>query len=166
MSKSFAVSLSEESILQLSERLTEYKDWVREKADMLSKKLAIVGIYEASVRFNGAYYDSDRGNDTDLSVEKLDGGYSIVAKGTQVCFIEFGAGVYYNGFEPHPKRPAEVLPIGGYGKHKGSQEAWGYYSSDGELHITHGTPATMPMYHASQKVEHELLSIAREVFSD
>ena len=153
MSKSFAVSLSEESILQLSERLAEYKDWVREKADMLSKKLAIVGIYEASVRFNGAYYDSDRG-------------YSIVAKGTQVCFIEFGAGVYYNGFEPHPKRPAEVLPIGGYGKHKGSQEAWGYYSSDGELHITHGTPAAMPMYHASQKVEHELLSIAREVFSD
>ena len=40
---------------------------------------------------------------------------------------------------------------------------WGYYE-DGELVITRGTPASMPMYNAVQKVTKRAIEIAREVF--
>ena len=79
--------------------------------------------------------------------------------------IEFGAGVYFNGPEPYPEpRPAGVSRIGEYGQGKGKQNTWGYYDDGGNLILTHGTPAAMPMYHAERTMEQEIKRIAREVF--
>ena len=80
-------------------------------------------------------------------------------------FIEFGAGVYFNGPEPYPEpRPDGVAKIGEYGQGKGKQNTWGYYDDGGNLILTHGTPAAMPMYHAERTMEQEIKRIAREVF--
>lgn len=161
------MGLSTSDINRAIKELNEYKAWVKRKTDELAERLAMIGIKEASVRFNGAYVDSSVGNDTQLSVERTGNGYKVVASGTQTWFIEFGTGVYYNGAEPYPSppgRPEGVSKIGEYGKGRGKRNSWGYTDEDGEVHITHGMPAAMPMYHASEEMRMSILQVAREVF--
>ena len=157
-------NLGAKSIDGAIKELQAYKAWVKEKTAELIRRLAEVGAAEAKVRFAAAQYDGD--NDAVVSVEAIDRGYKIVAAGKSVFFIEFGAGVYYNGTEPYPEpRPAGVVGIGEYGKGYGKRKAWGFYDATGELVITHGTPAAMPMLHASRVMRQEMERIAREVFS-
>lgn len=130
----------------------------------MALKLAEYGAEEARVRFAGAQYDGT--NDTRVTVEPVPNGYKIIASGGSVFFIEFGAGVYYNGSEPYPEpRPAGIVGIGEYGKGKGKQNAWGFYDDSGDLVVTRGNPAAMPMYHASRVMFQDVERIAREVFA-
>ncbi len=156
------MSLSAVSINKAIKELRDYKAWVQKKSDELTERLAKIGAMEATVRFSSAYYDGDK--DVAVSVEDIPNGWKIVASGNSVFFIEMGAGVYYNGSEPYPNRPPGVSGIGEYGQGKGKQDTWGYYGSNGELKLTHGTPAAMPMHHASRVMEQEIKRIAREVF--
>lgn len=101
-----------------------------------------------------------------VSVEHKSGSSLVIASGEDAIWVEFGAGVYHNGSagsSPHPKGTELGFTIGGYGKGDGKKNIWGYYS-DGELKLTHGTPAKMPMYRAVQTVCNEIASIAKEVF--
>lgn len=158
------VQLNSKSIGSTIKDLRAYKNWARRKAVELAKRLAQLGAQEARVRFAGAQYDG--ANDVSVSVEPIDRGYKIVASGNAVFFIEFGAGVYYNGSEPYPEpRPGGVVGIGEYGQGKGKRKAWGFYDDRGELVITHGTPAAMPMLHAGRVMRQDVEKIAREVFS-
>lgn len=164
MSKTISFKLNAKSIDKAIAEIKEYKAWMNRKTGELARRLATIGAMTASIRFTGAYYQ-DGNKDVSISVEPTEKGCKIVASGEDVCFIEFGAGVYYNGSEPYPEpRPPGVVGIGEYGHGKGKQDTWGYYDDNGELVITHGTPAAMPMYHASQEMERQLLRIAREVF--
>ena len=157
-------SLSESSIAAAIKELREYQKWVESKTEILMERLAMIGAKEASVRFASAIYDGD--NDVVVDVERIPNGWKITASGEAVCFIEFGAGVYYNGSEPYPNpRPGGVSGIGEYGQGKGKQNTWGYYDSGNKLHLTHGNPAAMPMYYASVEIERAIRSIAREVFT-
>jgi hypothetical protein len=58
-----------------------------------------------------------------------------------------------------------MAAIGTYGKGNGAKEVWGYLGSDGKIHLTRGTPASMPLYKAVQSVSRDIARIAREVFS-
>jgi hypothetical protein len=92
----------------------------------------------------------------------------VIANGTDAVFMEFGAGVYYNGAvgsSPNPLGAALGFTIGSYGFGQGKKEVWGYMGEDGRLHLTHGTPASMPLYRALQSVVNDIEQIAREVFS-
>lgn len=163
MPKKISFSLSETEIRKALNELNRYKQWVKQKTDMLTERLAVLGAGEASIRFARAYYDGI--NDVSIEVSPIDNGWKVTASGEAVCFIEFGAGVYFNGTEPYPvPRPPGVSGIGEYGQGKGKQNTWGYYNESGELTLTHGTPAAMPMYHAGRAVEREVARIAREVF--
>ena len=158
------VRLNTTSIREAIEEVQAYKAWVERKTQELTFRLAELGASEASVRFAGAQYDS--ANDAYVHVEPIGNGYKIIAEGESVFFIEFGAGVYYNGSEPYPEpRPAGVVGIGEYGQGKGKQKAWGFYDDSGELVITHGTPAAMPMLHAGRVMQQDMERIAREVFA-
>ena len=87
---------------------------------------------------------------------------SVIANGEEAVFAEFGAGVYYNGpvgSFPHPNKPIGVVAIGKYGHGYGSREIWVFYDKNREPKFTHGTPASMPMYHAMQ----ELIQIAPQI---
>ena len=91
----------------------------------------------------------------------------ISVAGEDIIFIEFGAGVYYNGtagISPHPKGEVFNFVIGGYGKGKGVNKVWGYYGEDGELHLTHGVKATMPMYSTIMEITRLAPIICKEVF--
>lgn len=163
MSKTIRLRLNGQSIDKAIAEVKEYKAWMHRKTEELAQRLAMIGMDEASIRFGTAMYPD---HNSEVTIEPTDKGWKIIASGEDVCFIEFGAGVYYNGSEPYPEpRPPGVVGIGEYGQGKGKQDAWGYYDDNGELVITHGTPAAMPMYHASRVMEQELLRIAREVFA-
>lgn len=162
--KVITVQLNSKSISAAIKEVRAYKAWAERKTRELAKRLVELGAQEAKVRFSGAQYDG--GNDATVSVESIPGGYKIVASGGSVFFIEFGAGVYYNGSEPYPEpRPAGVVGIGEYGKGYGKRKAWGFYDERGELVVTHGTPAAMPMLHAGRTMRQNIEKIAEEVFA-
>lgn len=160
--KRIKVRLGGSSIDKAIKELKSYEAWVKRKTAELTERLATLGAMEATVRFSRAYYDGKK--DVSVSVEPIPNGWKIVASGQDVCFIEFGAGVYFNGSEPYPDRPKGIAGIGEFGQGKGKQNTWGYYSDSGDLVLTHGTPAAMPMLHASRVMEQEIRRIAREVF--
>lgn len=174
------VRLSKDSIEKAIRRLEEYKKWVNEKTRALLEQLSLLGINEASIRFAGAQYDGI--NDVRLSTQETTEGtsivYTILAEGQAVCFIEFGAGVYYNSAAYPLPKPEGVVGIGEYGQGKGKQNYWGFYGdqpgSNGwviqngkgrSVVITQGNPAAMPMYYASSEMKQRILSIAKEVFN-
>ena len=143
--------------------LKAFRDSIDQKKDKLLKELANIGVREASVRFTTAMYDGV--NDSNVSLESTLGGYAIVAKGHAVAFIEFGAGVYHNPGEPYPDpRPAGIVGIGQYGMGRGKRQAWGFLDDTGNLVITHGNPAAMPMWYAREEMRNKIQKIVKEVF--
>lgn len=143
--------------------VTAFRNSLKVKADRLIERLAEIGVREASVRFTTAMYDGT--NDTSVTLETISNGYAIVAEGQAVAFIEFGSGVYHNTGEPYPNaRPEGIVGIGEYGKGYGKRQAWGYRDESGEVVVTHGNPAAMPMWYASEEMRNNIAKIAQEVF--
>jgi hypothetical protein len=161
--KIIKMSLSVSSIDNAIAELKAYRDSIDRKKDKLLEELANIGVKEASVRFTTAMYDGM--NDSSVSLETTNSGYAIVAEGHAVAFIEFGAGVYHNTGDPYPNpRPEGIVGIGEYGKGHGKRQAWGFVDDSGELVITHGNPAAMPMWYASEEMRSKIQKIAQEVF--
>ena len=161
--KIITISLSTSSIDNAMKELKAYKFSLEHKKDKLLEELANIGLEEATLRFTGAVYD--RETNTDLDVKRTADGYVIVASGKDVAFIEFGAGIHYNKRGGYPgKKPDGISEIGEYGKGYGSRHVWGYPTEDGSIKLTHGNPAAMPMWYASEEMRSKILKIAREVF--
>jgi hypothetical protein len=158
-----SMKLSSDSIRNAIRELKSYRDSIDAKMDKLLEELAYIGVKEASVRFTTAIYDGV--NDSSVTLEPIKDGYCIKAEGRAVAFIEFGAGVYHNPGEPYPNpRPTGIVGIGEYGKGYGKRQAWGFRDESGELIITHGTPAAMPMWYASEEMRDSIKEIFVEVF--
>lgn len=178
MSKKITVELSKDGVQKAIAELKAYKQWVESKTKALLEQLSLIGINEASIRFANAQYDGT--NNVQLSTEERAEGdtyiYTIYANGEAVCFIEFGAGVYYNTAGYPLEKPQGIVDIGEYGQGRGKQNTWAYYGDNpgsngfmveragGTVVITHGNPAAMPMYYASTEMKQKILSIAKEVF--
>ena len=157
------MSLSTSSINNAIKELRAFRDSIDAKKYQLLEELTKIGLKEASIRFTTAMYDGV--NDTSVRAELTHFGYRIVAEGKAVAFIEFGAGVYHNPGEPYPDpRPEGIVGIGEYGKGYGQRQAWGFKNEDDELVITHGNPAAMPMWYASEEMRNSIEKIARRVF--
>lgn len=171
-SKVISVSLSESGIEKAIQELLAYKQEIIRKTELLRQKVAARLADEARSGFNGAIVDdltgknSPRLADVNVSIDDRDNVSVVVAEGEDAVWVEFGAGVYHNGSvgsSPHPKGAELGFTIGGYGKGNGKKEIWGFYE-DGELRLTHGTPARMPMSQAMNTIINDIVSIAREVF--
>ena len=157
------MSLSSQSIGDAIKQMKLFRKYLALKADELVEALARIGIKEASVRFTTAMYDGV--NDSQVTLDAIKNGYCIKAEGRAVAFIEFGTGVYYNPGEPYPNpRPDGIVGIGEYGKGYGKRNAWGYKDEAGELVITRGSPAAMPMWYASEEMRSAVLQKFVEVF--
>lgn len=169
--KVISIKLDGKEIDKAIKELEQYKQELLRKEQRLLERLAMIGVHEASVRFTTAIYDGV--NDVTITLEQTSNGYSIIANGSAVAFIEFGSGVYHNTSEPYPNpRPNGVVGIGEYGQGKGKRRAWFYKGepgTNGELQKngvvkTRGNPAAMPMWYASEEMKRSILQIAREVF--
>lgn len=168
---SFGLSVGE--INRAIKELERYKQDIIRKSELLQQKVAekIESLVKSG--FDGAIVDdltADSGGarkaNVQVSIDERDNVSVIIAAGEDAVWVEFGTGVYHNGSaggSPHPDGTKLGFTIGSYGKGMGKRPAWGFYE-DGELRITHGTPATMPMYNAIKTVCSEIDSIAREVF--
>lgn len=143
--------------------MQQYAAWVERKTKELNDHLAAIGTRTASARFGSAMYDGT--NDVNLHAEPISNGWAIIAEGQAVCFIEFGAGVYYNGPEPYPEsRPDGIVGIGEYGHGRGKRNGWVFYDEDGSPVFTRGNPAAMPMFYAKEEMIAEFAAVARQVF--
>ena len=161
--KVIKMSLNTSSIKNAIKELKAYRDSIDVKKYRLLEELTKIGLREASIRFTTAIYDGV--NDSSVRAELTHFGYRIVAEGKAVAFIEFGSGVYHNPGEPYPNpRPDGIVGIGEYGKGLGKRQAWGYKDETGELVITHGNPAAMPMWYASEEMRNAILKTFKEVF--
>lgn len=176
--KNLSATLSVSSIRQLQKDLEKYRDSLTYKCELLVKRLAESGIpvidenmakAAFTVDEKGIQSGADPQHYTQVKINTF-GSYAkadLIVEGKELLFIEFGAGVYYNGAEgtsPHPKGEEFGYVIGSYGKGHGVQKVWGYYADTGELILTHGVEATMPMYKASIEIAQSVVKIAREVF--
>lgn len=163
--KRISFSLTQKDISRAMKEVEAYKKWVLEKTSALNERLAVYGAAVASARFSSAWYDEDHRDVEPIDVNPTERGWVISIKGKDVFFIEFGAGVYYNGPEPYPApRPPEVAKIGEFGDGKGKRSGWYYNDRSEEPRFTRGTPAAMPMWWASKEIQQHLAEIAREVF--
>lgn len=175
MSKTITIDIFDPaSIDRAVNEIREYSRWVQRKTDELRERIAYFIAKDASAVFNTAVAEDDMregvitGN-VEVSVEQQgDNMTVIIASGKDAVFMEFGAGVYYNGAvgsSPNPLGTALGFTIGSYGKGNGRKEVWAYDGGDGQIHLTHGTPASMPLYKAVQSVSRDIVRIAQEVFA-
>lgn len=172
--KVIRISLSEKEIDRAIKELEQYKREIIRKTELLRTKVAERIANLAQSGFNGAVVDDLTGEsggarkaEVQVSIDERENVSVVIAAGEDAVWAEFGAGVYHNGSvgsSPHPKGQELGLTIGGYGKGMGKRQVWGFYE-DGELKLTHGAPATMPMYNAMKIVCDEIVAIAKEVFN-
>ena len=169
--KVIKLSLNDNDIDKAINELKLYKQELQKKIDTYHKRIAEEIAKIASLNFSSAEVeDKVRGGmrkpDVTVDVQSRGNILVVVADGEDAVWCEFGAGVYHNGAagsSPNPYGNDLGFTIGNYGKGYGKQTAWGYYE-DGELVITRGTPASMPMYNAVRDVTKRAIEIAREVF--
>lgn len=173
------ISLSQNSINEAIRQLKQYKEWITEKTYQLVKELAEVGIPVIDENMAKANYTYDAegirsgSNTNHYTYVKLRsfGDYNeaiLIVEGKELMFIEFGAGIFYNGeadTSPHPKGQEFSFLIGSYGEGHGAQKMWGYYADSGELILTRGVEAQMPVYKAEKEIKQKYIEVARKVFS-
>lgn len=178
--RTFTIGLNVKDIEKLKKQLIQYRDVeLPNKMREVVTRLANLGIPVIEEKIAEASYEYDAqgiqsGSDTQhrTYVDVKSFGDTAVAKlvleGKEILFIEYGSGTYYNtaaGTSPHPLGEQYGYLIGSYGLGNGAKRVWGYYSESGELVLTRGTKATMPMYHADQAIILMAEEIIREVFS-
>lgn len=141
--------------------------------DRILEPLASMAAEEAASKFASAQYDG--ANDVRVGYEVSDNEAVVTASGSSVMFIEFGTGIYYNGWESYPgERPAGVAGIGQYGKGHGKQETWTYSgdpgtdgvlkaSKSGRTYVrTHGNPPAAAMYYGAQLAKDNIKNVIME----
>lgn len=169
--KKISFKLSEQDIDRAIKELADYKREIQRKTELLQDKVAERLADEARKGFAGAVVDDlvrggQRFAQVDVSVNNRGSVTVVIASGEDAVWVEFGAGVYHNGSpgsSPHPNGAELGMIIGGFGKGNGKKEVWGFYE-DGELKLTRGTPAVMPMARAVTSVCNDIQQIAKEVF--
>lgn len=178
MAKTISIDLSLKGIQDLKQYLLDYADSLKNKLDRFVYELANEGIpviesnmAQASYTYDekGIQSGSDTAHQTYVKLNSF-GDYAkatLIVEGAEVLFIEFGAGVSQNveaGSTTHPLGAQYGFLIGSYGQGHGAQNVWGYYADSGELVLTKGTKATMPVYKASLEIRNSVVEIAKRVF--
>lgn len=166
-------SLNTQDLDLLINHFTLTKDKLPEIEENIRSMIALSIKINAEVNFNGAPYNDivNSGFETvniDVHVQN-EKNYSVVfTNQLEAVFIEFGAGVHYNGppgSSPHPSGAKNAFYIGSYGYGYGKYDVW-TFRQDGHTYATHGTPASMPLWHAVQDVIPEIPDIARFVMKE
>lgn len=176
----FKAELSVKSIENLKKELLDYKnDELPNLLVKFTEELLKIGIQVVDERMNNASYTFDENNvmsgadpshNTFVRISKFGSNVkaTLVVIGRELLFIEFGAGVSFNakvGSSPHSKGEEFGFTIGSYGKGYGSRKVWGYYNDNGDLVLTRGVKAEMPMYYADMAMIDSVVEVARRVFN-
>ena len=138
------------------------KDFEQKEAEFV-RRLAEIGVTLAGGIYSVADYDGE--HTVSVYMRKTSNGYSVVADGTTVGFLEFGTGIR------NPEWHGEGLaytppPHGSYGKGHGKQPyGWWFKSQDyGVTMHTYGNPPAEAMLTARNEMVQQVAQIAREVW--
>lgn len=179
MSKNtITMSLSQKSVKNAIDELRKYQSKFKRKTEEFTRELALAGLPVVNVSMAEAQYTYDEkgirsGSDTShkayvqVSSDGNRAEAKLIVQGKELLFIEFGAGVYYNGAagtSPHEKGKEFGFLIGSYGKGNGQKKVWGYYDDNNKLVLTRGVQATMPVLKAEQKIIEDYKNVVKKVF--
>lgn len=158
MPKRIVIELSEKSCEKALKDLERHAKKIKPKLDEVCKRLAQIGAQEAQRFFDMA---EDGNGGTKVDVKKIENGYSIVATGKSVYFVEFGTGDAVTG--AHGFDVSVPVCPGSYSEaHAQKYSVYGYWYYGGEKMTE--TPIYAPMYHAERKMREEMPRIVKEVF--
>ena len=153
----------EQSIQSAAAALIAYADGLSAKADEIVAELGKNAKHDAEMGWQSVTYDNEP-IQAIVEQKPVMNGTEISVTGEQVPFVEFGAGVYYNGADSYPGiRPQGVAGIGQYGEGYGKRKAWGYRTITGQVIITHGVAANPIMYKALQSARQAAQETAKGV---
>lgn len=163
------INLSKASIDSAINQLKAYQKSLDDKNQLFVKRLAELGIPIIDMNIVGAKGDSDTTHDTEIRIShSKDIAKAVLSvSGKDVLFFEFGAGIRYNNGNIHPKASEFGYGVGTYpGQiHAINPGYWWYKDEgDGQVHLSFGTEATMPMLKASNEIISKIRKIAREVY--
>lgn len=165
----FGLSVAE--IDRAIKEIDEFKNEIIKKTETLKEKIAEYIRSSASFGFIGANADDIIGGrkyaDVNVTVEKDGDVLIVIARGKDAVWVEFGAGVYHNGSvgsTPNPLGKKFDFRIGEYGMKMGRRKTWAFKDETGEVRLTHGTPANMPMYRALEAAINDFRKIVKEVW--
>lgn len=173
-------ALSMTSIYDALFNLEQFRKRLERLVNELPQALAEYGMTGAQVRFAAAPRDillSGLWKHASISVtaEPFTGeeksGWRILATGKddpkEVCFVEFGAGVYYTGGNSAylGRRPKGIVGIGQYGDGHGKQDVW-IFKKNGEKFFTQGTPASNALYYTGQEIRRRIEEEARRILNE
>lgn len=155
--------LDEKSVSAALEQLQKYKKDFSVKEKEFVRRLAEIGVRVAQAGFSTADYDGV--NDVTVSMVQTSNGYSVVASGETVGFIEFGTGKKYPEWD---NTDMDYTPPkhGTYGKGQGANPGhWWFKQSDGaKARHTYGNAPAEAMRTARDEMVEQITRIAREVW--
>lgn len=163
------VVLSPDGIDKAIKELDQYKDLLRAKLNLFVSRLANNGYHVINER-KQTEGDSDSSFAPTVRIKtgRNTCRATVSISGRDVLFVEFGAGVHYNGSlgsSPNPKGLELGYYIGSYPQQKhAGEDFWFYQDESGKWQMSHGTKAGMPMYRAALSMRAHIASIAQEVF--
>ena len=152
------------SVATALEQVQQYKKDFLAKEQEFVRRLAEIGVRVAQAGFSTADYDG--ANDVVVSMVQTGNGYSVVASGETVGFIEFGTGIKYpewdnTGMDYTPPKH------GTYGKghgadldKQGNPKGWWFASG----RHTYGNLPAEAMRTARDEMVENVTRIAREVW--
>lgn len=167
--KTLNIDLSVKSLDDAIRYLENYELNFNAKLKRFLERLGDIGIHEIDSRMAGITGDSDLEHYAYIKVNQY-GEYAeatLVLQGKDIAFIEFGAGIHYNGSvgsAAYDWAAQHGYTIGSYGKGQGAKDYWFYEDESGVSNMSQGTQAAKPLYSAEQKIKEQVRSIAKEVF--
>ena len=167
MAKKISMTLSRKSINDAINELKAYKQELMNKNEIFVQRLVDLGLSVVDMKVRQSLGDSDDASSS-AYVDNL--GRLVRAEihltGSDVLFIEFGAGIYYNTPGQHPLEDKFGMGVGTYpGQTHAFDDFWFYTDEQGNTgQVSYGTQATMPMYNASIEIYKQVRQIAQEVF--
>ena len=167
--KTIKVKLSQDSIDNAIDEISQYREDLETKLKILVGRLVQDGVQVANAWVGAGQGDSKQAYvDYQVNPEGDIVKASIFLQGKDALFIEFGAGIYYNNGNAHPKAAEFGYGVGTYPSEHPPNRAinpgyWWYGNKQTGRHFSLGTEATMPMYHAAETVRNNLIYEAVEV---
>lgn len=162
--------LSEQSILKAQRQVEQFRKKFVEKNRQFVRELLHAGITVAQDSMGQHEGDSELPvpNSPHVFMGVREGIMTATLRlqGKDVMFVEFGAGVHFNGPAGQSPNPLGVklgYTIGSYGRGNGANDSW-TYKRNGEEITSYGTKATMPLYNADMEIRQKFAEIARRVF--
>lgn len=158
-------AMSKQSLEDAVKSVESFREKVVKLTELLPKALAEFGAVRAKVLYDESPYNEDPSN-VSVRAEPTENGWLVLAEGEAVCFVEFGAGVHYNGNESYRGiRPPGIVGIGEYGDGRGKQDVWAYGKVK-PVKWTHGTPASNSLYYTASEMEQRITETARKILND